>query len=91
MANSSRGGRQALALMVHAIVATKPRTEEEAEMCNARFARARDFLFHAEIPNMVTLEGADEAGEAARAEAVKCLRAVCAVCGLCAALDKRPP
>lgn len=89
----SAGRRASLGLMVHAVLTTRPRTLAEAEACNQRFSRARDFLMHAAATAMLTAAGplsmqeVDELRPAALAD----LRATCGACGLCAQYGRKPP
>jgi hypothetical protein len=82
-----------MALMEHAIIATRPHTLAETQACNARFARARDFLLHSE-PTTIMRRGLmlppEEMAEL-RAEALKEMRSLCAACGLCARHKIKPP
>jgi hypothetical protein len=92
MVKDARGGRHVLALTFHSVMATKPRTEEEARACSVRIARARDFLMHAKATGVMTLAGPLTAEEVAemRGPALESLRSNCRACGLCARFGITP-
>lgn len=89
----SKAPQAPLALVVHAVLATRPRTAEEADACSVRFNRARDFLMHAAATAVLTTAGPLTAEEVddLRPAALDEMRAVCGACGLCAQFGRKPP
>lgn len=90
---SRRHPDKALALLLHAVAATRPVTVEATVACNVRLTRARDFVIHRPAQNVAAggLSISEAEFEENRSPAMRALRAHCAACGLCGVFGLTPP
>lgn len=84
MPATEQRSRKATALMEHALVATRPRSQQELDVCRSWVSRARDFLLHEPATAMIRrgLTITSKEADTLRAEAVAELRSLAERCGI---------